>query len=383
MKDERNIKPSELLETADSASAYAEARLEEVRSEYQKRKIKLMKISGMMILTSIMLIFATRSWFTMSRSVEGTNANMTAAALPYEIEVRGTKIENQDIFSKVDNSYVSGVQQKDSEGTLISYYQTTGDETHETILWNKDSTADGSYPNGLEPNAHGTLSFWVIPKETGELNVNFSFGVRGFHAKYSQDEEHSLINTIEINSLLDSMTAAQLAEYNLTSDKLPTKKKALEYINGHIMFFKNYDNGHYSGFLGNGGNTIAFKDCLPDGTNNVTAGQKYHVTIYWKWANTLEQAVSYSDTPLLDDTASTFSEDQTAILSYLADYTNHKIFDGVTDSDIAANIAKLQNSDTSDDKAALTALTDKYNNADEIIGNNIYYILIEMTASTT
>ena len=60
MKDDKNIMTNSILETAESASAYAEARLEKVRSEYKKRKIKLMKISGMMILTSIMLIFATR-----------------------------------------------------------------------------------------------------------------------------------------------------------------------------------------------------------------------------------------------------------------------------------------------------------------------------------
>ena len=227
------------------------------------------------------------------------------------------------------------------------------------------------------------MTFWIVPNQSGELNVNFNFNVRGFHAKYTQDEAHTLINTVEITSALDSMTNAQLAQYDLTADKISAKKKALEYIKGHMLFFKNYSNGYYSGFLGNAENQIAFKDCLPDGTNNVTAGQKYQVTIYWKWANTLEQAVSYSDSPLLNSEAETFASDQTAILAYLADYSHHKVFEDVADSVITTNIGKLQNNDTTDDRAALTALTDKYNNADEVIGNNLYYILIEMTASTS
>ena len=357
-----------------------------MKNENELKKMQrasLLKMIVIAVIVVVFVVFSSVAWFTMNREVEGAGVQMTADGLPFELEVRGEKIENQLLYSKIDNNFIAGVQQKNGEGTLISSFQTAGDETHGTILWNKDASADGSYSDGLEPNAQGTLTFWVVPQKSGELNVKFNFNVRGFHAKYTTDAAHSLVNAIEITSALDTMTAEQLAVYDLTVEKLPSKHNALAYIQSHILFFKNYDNGHYSGFLGNAGNKVDFKDCLPDGTDSVTEGQKYQVTIYWKWANTLEQTVSYADSPLLDSTAETYAVDRAAILAYLADYTHHKVFDNVTDSVITTNIAKLQNASTADDKEALTALTNKYNNADEVIGNNLNYILLEMTTSTS
>ena len=383
MKDVNTANELLMRGAQEAASSAVEEKRRELKEENQKRKRRLVKLGSIMIMIMIILVFATRSWFTMSSEVEGSRAQMTADDLPFELEVRGTKIENASAFPTVDNSFISGIQQEDGEGALISAYQTSGDETHGAIMWNKNSSTNGSYPNGLEPNAHGTLTFWVVPKQSGSLNVYFNFLIRGFHGKYTQDDAHTLIDTIEITDELDSMTSEQLAAYGLTADKISTKKKALEYINGHILFFKNYSNGHYSGFLGNAGNKIAFEDCLPDGTDSVTAGQKYEVTIYWKWANTLEQAVSYSDSPLLSSSDENYADDRSAILTYLADSTRHKIFEGVSASVITTNIAKLQNNISTDDKEALSALTDKFNNADEIIGNNLNFIILEMVTSSS
>ena len=97
------------------------------------------------------------------------------------------------------------------------------------------------------------------------------------------------------------------------TELIQTKKDALAYLKGHILFFSDYDetNNYYSGFLGNA-RTISFTDCInpithqkysSSGTVSVEQGQKYKVVLYWKWANTLEQMVLDQSSTYKDSTS--------------------------------------------------------------------------------
>lgn len=150
--------------------------------------------------------------------------------------------------------------------------------------------ADGTYANGLEPNSHGTLTFWVVPKKSGSININFNFDVRAFHATYNDpvgDAEPTLKELFEIDDNLTATTENEISQANLNN--IINAKK---YMQGHILFFANYDSttGYYSDFLGD--RSISFGDCINPSTNTkysnsggaveVTKGQKYQVKIYWK-----------------------------------------------------------------------------------------------------
>ena len=80
--------------------------------EMNIKKLSSVKIIVIALLIISVIVFGSLSWFTMSKEVEGSGTQMTASDLPFELEVRGTKIENQSIFSKIDNNFISGVQQK-------------------------------------------------------------------------------------------------------------------------------------------------------------------------------------------------------------------------------------------------------------------------------
>lgn len=112
----------------------------------------------------------------------------------------------------------------------------------------------------------------------------------------------------------------------------------------------------------------------------VTEGQKYQVTIYWKWANTLEQMIFDSNSQYRDDPlfATSNTTDRNAIYTYLKDTTNNSAFSGA--SDIESLLTTIQGG--TDISTALATLTTAYDNADQIIGNNLDYILIEMIAET-
>ena len=315
---------------------------------------------------------------------------------PFELEVRGTYIENDADFSKADDDYEHGVDLEE-----LDAYQTSGQ--YEKIIWRKTASSpsgttadDGHYAKGLEPNSHGKLTFWVVPNSTGTLDIEFDFNIRGFIGAFtdSEDEEAEpeLTNLYEIN---DDLTIENSGGLIANASQLSDKKAALEYIQGHILFFSDYNGTYYSGFLGTG-RSIRFGDCINPSTNakynagnpvSVIEGQKYQVTIYWKWANTFEQMVfdetsRKKDEPLF---VSTNTTDRTAIYSYLSatesSEMKNKVFKDLTVSAITTDLGYVQNNTTASIDSATKELTDAYNNADSFIGNNIDYIMIEMTAS--
>ena len=382
---------AETAVSSKEAQEYAEAKIADLKADNQARKKRLIKLGAMLTLTVLILIFTTIAWFTLNREVSTGSMAVKTSPSPFELEVRGTYIENDADFSKADSNYTYGEDQQ-----TLNAYQTSGQS--DRIIWRKTSNTadDGHYTKGLEPNSHGKLTFWVVPNESGTLDINFEFGIRGFIGSFTEpedeDEEPELTSLVEIN---DDLTIANSGGLISTAAQLADKKAALEFIQGHILFFSDYDGTYHSGFLGTG-RSIRFGDCINPSTNakynagnpvSVTEGQKYQVTIYWKWANTFEQMVfdetsRKKDEPLF---VSTNTTDRTAIYSYLSatesSEMKNKVFKDLTVSAITTDLGYVQNNTTASIDSATKELTDAYNNADSFIGNNIDYIMIEMTAS--
>lgn len=359
-----------------------------------KRRAALLKLGALLVFCVIVIVIGSISWFTMNREVSSGGMAIKTGASPFELEVRGDDIENDGDYDKADPEYDYG----ENQNLTPTSYQTSGGQGK--IIWRKDgsSEADGHFSNGLEPNSHGKLTFWVVPNNTGTLDIDFSFKVRGFIGSFTvpvnPNDEPDLIDLYEINDTLTVASSNGLLEDN---DDLADKRAALEYIRGHILFFSDYNSttGYYSGFLGTA-RSIRFGNCInpttgakynSDNPVAVTEGEKYQVTIYWKWANTLEQMVLDETSPKKDNPlfVSTNTTDRTAIFTYLNGMTNNnmdnKVFKDVTNTMITTDLVYIQNNTSGQVNNALTELTNAYNNADSFIGNNIDYILIEMNAS--
>ena len=395
MKDNKELMTNSILETAESASAYAEARLEEVRSEYKKRKIKLMKISGMMILTSIILIFATRSWFTMSRSVEGTDASMTASDLPFEIRTQGdnigpkshviTKENNEvidtitDLFAK--NTYYSGTNAFNS-GTIINNEGYYTDGSNAKIQWHLTGNVD---EKGLGPDSSGILTFYVVPKQNGPLTAKFSLNLEGYTAVQAKNED----GTYAVTSLtrVDGSSSQQL-------------KDAVNYLNGHILIFQNVtgagtanDPYYYKDFISD---KSEFEISFPRGGNyetEVKKGVPIEVNLYWKWSNTFGQmafsaAENSNRRPVFADTTT-----RDALQQYLVDNRTDIFVQsqgaGAVDLELALvdyqrdsnnQLVPVFKADCISSSTLFEALSLGYNTADQEIGTNLQYTLIVLSA---
>lgn len=422
MKDDKEIMTKSILETAESASAYAEARLEEVRNEYQKRKIKMMKISCMMIIVSIVLVFATRSWFTMSRDVQGTDANMTASDLPFEVAVSAPYTTNQPDYSTLINTQFS--------------YDITNHETGGSIGGIKclmiDETADSSNPmRGMQPGSHGTITFKIKPKTTGTYNLHFDLSTVGYHAEFNVNEsngallpeglktvtvdgetvpifyaltEYAAMQADKVDELeaIASLTQDQQAELANAREDSTNCPKAARFLQGHILFFESQNSSttYYSDFIKPGiGFDRSFTFTSDDVAGTITESRQRELTItlYWIWPNTFGQIVlDNGNANLSERDAAMFNSVQPAdpisgktprgeVSEYIASHSNlffessSDMFSDTTETaetKIAAAIAGLSSNPDN-----IIPLSNAYNNADQIIGENVQILFAEITAS--
>lgn len=322
----------------------------------------------------VAIAIGTVAWFASNKDVGGNGMAVSAEGSLFELEVRGDFIENSEVMTTntlLASEFRDGIQQADGQGNAVNIFRTGGGK--EKIVWRKNAQSAVS-PKELRPGSRGELAFWVIPNQTGVMNLNFEFNIRGYHAVY---EGETVSELIEITD--DLTDSEENAGKGITS--ADNKKTALGYVNSHILFFKNYDSSteKYSGFCGE--DTIKFTDFISGNDKTVVKDQAYPVTIYWIWVNDfgdmfLPSTSAYARTPIFADSN---TADREAIFTYLGD-TNRSIFSGMSSTAISTALTDIQNSSGETFKTSLTSLTMGYDNADLHIGNNLNYILIEMTA---
>lgn len=313
-------------------------------------KASLIKFGAAAAALILVVLFVTFSWFTMNREAENTGMTMTATEFPFYIETSGAAPEEyQRLFNLADSEYHEGTRQ----GETNSYR--TGEA--EQIWWRLDAGDNATYSSGFRPGASGVLTFSIVPKDSNAQVVNCQFSIRAFDSTVNNQNSTTAITEIT------------------NSSGTSIQKNAKNFINGHILFFQNYsvENGHdvYSGFIGDDGLDVD----VPSGGSSVL------VTVYWKWINTFDQIFlkttdTYFDYPIIADTNET---DRLLLQSYIRQNSSN-IFSGLS----VANMTSVTNISYSSDHAnstLLNELNEGYNTADQIIGVNLKYFMLEMSAS--
>ncbi len=316
------------------------------------RRNAYIKMVAMVGIMAAVIAFSSIAWFTMNTQVESSGMNVTTATLPFDIQSSGAAPDEYvRLFGLADSEYSSGTRQ----GNTNTYR--TG--TYDQIWWRLDENDTTSYSTGFRPGASSELSFEIVPKDKNALKVNCKFNLRTFISS-----ENALTNVTESITEITATNGTDI------------QKSARNYINGHILFFEHKtvdssDHEIYSGFIGVDGVDIT----VPAG------GNAKSVTLYWKWVNTFDQIFlkttdSFYDYPLIANDNTT---DRADLIDYIQSNPT-KLFSDIS----AGNTTAVQNIDYDTDhanSALLSALNDEYNAADQVIGVNLRYFLIEMVAS--
>lgn len=302
--------------------------------EKKKRRLLMLKIIPVAVLAFI-LIAVSLAWFTLDKALDLDSFGMKSVEQPFELKTVGNK---DNLKAEILDSLGYSLVADDSNITS---------NENNRIYWLLDD--ESGMKKGIEPGSHGTLTFYVVPNQSGEMEINFNIGLTGYTAVDN-----------------DGKTA-----YEKVSDE-----KLEKLLNGHIMFFTDYKDGNYSGFFHGETLTRTFSE--------YEVGKPIPVTVYWVWPNTLGQILLTStDEYLSSENGVLFadeSEERTSFADYITEHTDSyfKTENGVSEADKEA-IRKMLTGQKYD-PSQLASLSSMYNNADETIGTNVNELLVELTA---
>ena len=296
----------------------------------------------------------------MSREVESDSVQLTASDLPFEIKTTGSVTPNNDLIAEFgfkDGTAVAGGALSEGAGN---------------IKWML-AASDKMASDGLSPGTQGELSFTIVPKSydsSRDLQVTYSLNMRAFKLSDSMKEQIADISSKIANNVLDendqpytlpTVTFDDLTE--LSSDPEDENySKALDFIKGHILFFKNADNT--GRFMIGEDQTITF-NCAADRT----------VPLHWVWTETLGNMVmtggSYTNVCQ--------GAEKNALISHIQNNPSLYFVMGNLDSDMLDANDHLESDVLGDELTDYYPILNlAYNNADQVIGTNAQYIMIEL-----
>ena len=356
-------KSNELTPVSETAQS-PEQRNDDEKERKKRIRGTLIKFGSLAVFAFIVWVFATIAWFSSNSSVSGNGMGVSVAGIPFELAATGDVPQAYiDLFEMADDSYHAGAKQGNT-----NEYRTGTDNKIFLRFDPNDTDYTSSYTDGLRPGASGTIEFDIVPYTDETFNVTCYFSLKTFDATY--DDQTNEVETI--TPIPEEVPA------NNTNTDLPDLVTASNYLRGHILFFDDRtmsgSNEIYSGYI------------APDEglTVSVSNGEKTTVTVYWKWVNTFDQMIykstdSTTDSPLF---ANDNNDDRAAVISYINEnYQN--ILAGISSANATA-LANLTVGTVGDlTSSMMDDLNENYNTADQIIGVNVDYFLLDVSAEKT
>ena len=217
----------------------------------------------------------------------------------------------------------------------------------DSVIWEMNSTMNfrnyAETDDGIFPGCSGCLSFYITPKVDGDLPLEFTFELLGYNSE--TDSVTSEITMIPLDAVNDA--------------------DVINYMNGHILFFENYDSetGKYSGLIRS--NTDMQRVINRTFNGKGTASQ---VNIYWIWPLNLSTLVL----PENDETKTLCSgTEYTSLENYVVAKPEY-FMKGVTTSTENPLTATMIKND-------YAFYGGRYDQADNVIGVRVQYMRLKMT----
>lgn len=368
--------------------------------------------TGVVVMAAAVVIFvATVAWFANNREVQANNMAIQMAGSPYELAVLksdGTVTGVRGKWNLADQELLPDGQEFTFEDTSITYYTT---ENKSSICWsvNPNSHVDnleGYNASGLEPGARGSLTFYILPKVTGEsLKVKLRFDVIGH-----MEDGTPISDAVE--------KGVNLTGVSINDEELKDVSEAQKLLKGHILLFAGYNqtNATYEKWISedaNAWNLSSEEDKVSltlqsDGSLLWSAEEvqqkAYPITIYWIWPEEFGQYVMYDSSqinknPVLFGGTDASSGIPSGLFSKLceapADAISNAYLKWSRRTDVVAEktsargeFGNLMKSDTllklrqegKADFLTYSKMCYYYNMADQFIGEKVYYASIRVEA---
>ena len=344
MNDNKNKYPiGELPQSASSSSKT----VDELAEKKKNQKKSLIKMVAMGILTLILLIFSSLSWFTMNTQVESGGMQIAAGGPNYEILV----LENG------------------SNGQYYADYHSLVKDSSAVVWQMVDANNMGNYNDtsqnpGIKPGSYGMVSFYVKPL-VDTVDLSFNFELLGY--KYDKD----VVNAADKMQLLDS-------------DESPAL-----FLNGHILLFEERTGETEDDFVYS--KPILSNEDMQRVISKNTYTRKANdaptqVDIYWVWPTTLSKVIdargctkiSVTEEPFTNKTA--YSE-QSSTSAYSEVVDNIRAYPDYYCKGVSRPENANDRLDPNDIVKDYDKYGDYYDQADNDIGMGVNYILLKLSVS--
>lgn len=312
-------------------------------------------------------ILMTAAWFINNSQVQAGSATVSAAAdRKFELAAVGATGKYDDILKSILGDIV---QDGDSWSFTEDSETKKGTKTSNgkgDIVWVMSSDQNlknnkGNSTDTIEPGSSGKLEFYVLPKDTSAHEFSFTLTVKGYY----KDNSGYLPMSSKGNGF--------------------DTEKFYKLLSGHIQFFSSYDGEKYSNPLTAPLTATATAEgiTLTGLTRHTDAvDTKKQVTIYWVWPYYVgDMILPDGNGKLSNDEKKTLFTDnlRNTVAGEMTGKEYGKYFENPIDDTLNDEIAKMVNGNI--DEKAYKVIYTAYNNADKYIGENVEYILVQLSAT--
>ena len=345
----------------------------------EKKKIMANLVLFIAALFVVLFAWGTMAWFAMNREVGSSGMGVQTATLPFELAVPSRSGADTYYNSLInDFGYLTGESDLTTERGSIRW-----------VMKDESKNTSAEDYRGFSPGSYGKLTFYILPKTDTNAKYNLKIDLSGYCAEFVPDTNDPSVMTKEIVP----NTFKSLAE-KADGDSTGIYSQAAGYLKGHIMFFQELDmltseelngdtdtNKYYSGRIID---SFVYDTSEHQSDKTTLNGQvAYEVNIYWIWPNTFGQIVLDADDDNLFGNAM-FSSKQSGVTTPRAELTNYitsnpSYFFSTSDLQSSGTVASLITPSSLSSTNALITLSNGYNGADQIIGENAQFVLVEMT----
>ncbi len=297
----------------------------------------------------VLLLLAAFSfgWFTALSPVNWRGSTFAASNGVFELASADKSGLYDEYLSAADGAALDGIVFED--GSAASLISTTDGAPEIKWLMSDESNLGNLSGEGIQPGSFGKLTFYVIAKQDGNLDLTFS-----------------------LNTFLYDSGAEPISALNPDNSEhiIPDTEAAVNLVGGHILFFEHYDelSGVYSDRI---------IDSFRFTKSAAVEDTAYEVEFYWVWPEFIDQLILPSDDPLL--TARGYQrllEDGSALVTDDAEFFSDAV------SGLALMLENVSKGSYHEDFSAdsYNLLNQKWNEADQIIGTKVGFIELQLTA---
>lgn len=319
--------------------------------------------SAVLALAALIVIgVACYAWFVSSGTVTAITGPVTIDLECFELASIGTAGE---YYKLVPEALRNPGYDWNSNGTQTKRNTDISDK-NQSILWNMTSDNNlGNFSqadNGIQPGDYGTLEFYVLRKQQGDLKINCYLDIIPL-----DETGKELVSTTEQNT-----TEAGTGE-------AADVTRVLQLLRGHLLFFSTYQISAEGEQVNK---TMRQLADISDGSFQVELPadmDKVKVTLNWYWPYFLRHAIEYYQD-------STFAEKMSErVVDSLAEGNVNYFFTNDATMVYVGNERKDEN----DTRTVITKqnvtryakrLGEYYNEADQVIGDNVKGIVLRLRA---